>query len=1530
MMSDRGTAATTALACAIACAASVLAWTAGAAEAAPKSISGFVGGLAGGLPAVDFVGGSFNQPRDVAVYEGVDGDPATDKIFVVEGLGANSRVQRLDVDGNFERVWGRDVIRSGAPGDTGSGFEICTVAPDCKAAAPTGGLKGEMNQPSGVAVDQVDGWVYVWDRQNHRIQKFDLDGSFILTFGRNVNQTTAGDVCTQASGDVCKAGITTPTGAAGVLNGGTGTPKLDVSPVDGHVLVTDAANRRINDFQPDGTFVRAWGWDVIPATGVGDLGATFEICTAASTCKQALTTAGTDNGRFGSNHPQYVAVDSSGIVYASDSNVNGRVLRFDSTQATAAALLETPIAAVPDGGPLLGGANVSATASLSLEIDRDSDGGGADEEHLLAVRDPAVDGLDTVVQELDLPSTPTDPVTTVVDTHTFAPQPVNGGIGVNSRTGGIYLPIAYIADQFPACAPPDTSCAGLFVLAEGGAEPPVVVASPPTDVGAHDASFEGTVDPDGLAGFHFEYSRDGVTWTPTGVDRYVSGGSPVTVTASVDGLEAGTLYRVRIVTSKYMGLASKDVVSSPELTFATDSLPPEAETLAVSSRRSTSATLQGRVNPNGTSTSYHFQYGRTTGYGQRAPMPDGNAGSGGVAKLVSQVVSGLQPGTTYHYRVVAESSLGLVAGDDRTFATRSAELPNGRGFELVSPADKLSGSGVGQHLPEDFAAGVTGYASGDGERYAIEATRGGVLLDGEFAYANDWAFAERTQDGWRSHSPFTHSNYGYAGNRFANLKATNEELSTVIWGTNGGRGISPFPEMQDWADSVGVATISDWDGDWELLAPTDPAQGNGDQSTPRAVSADGSAVAISSLVRGLLSTTDPTLDLVTGSRSTYVKHLPTGLDDTFAGAGTYAAVGACSAGTEIPSRTDVGGGVFKLTPQSCPAQAGRDGSVTSTRGASLGTAEQKELPDNAVSQDGSRVFFMSPDPNAPGLPGAGCTGTGATSLCPPQLYVRQFNSTGDPVTRWISRSTVANQDATLAGPVYFEGASDDGDKVLFRTNMPLTPDDPNGTCGAPCTTGAPSGASWDLYLYDLPDGADPAGGTLTRITAGPTGSADVNAAADAPAQVAALRYLSTDASRAYFVTAAPLPGAAVPESGTTTSPGGATNTTDAANLYLYDANRAPAERWRFVARIPRQRGLHLASCASTAMSPGSPIARDGNATGTIAASFNCVQGSEDGAFVTLLTDGRLTADDPDATSGDVYAFDAAVEELTRVSAPQGGEGGVYTCITLVNPRECYADGGIGVEAAPARPRLGMATDPDAGERVVFLQSKSRLTPDDDDDVYDVYEWRDGDLALLTPDTEHGAYYNGNSSDGQDVFVMTRERLTWEDSDAVMDIYDARVGGGFPEPEPQEPPCDPLSDACQGPTPPALGGSNASGQPGGGGNADPGERATLELRGLTAKQRARAARRGVVAIPVAVTRAGRVALTAKARIGSRTKTVGRVSKRAKRAGVMRIVLRLGPGSRRVLRAGRVLRLTLDVRQAGARPDSMTLRLRRPGR
>ncbi len=102
------------------------------------------------------------------------------------------------------------------------------------------------------------------------------------------------------------------------------------------------------------------------------------------------------------------------------------------------------------------------------------------------------------------------------------------------------------------------------------------------------------------------------------------------------------------------------------------SLSPGDTTEYASNVTYSSAVLFASVNARGQVTNYVFQYGTTSGYGSQTPLAP--AGNGTIGIKVSHAITGLQPATVYHYRVVAISPGGTTDGGDRTFTTKDIPL----------------------------------------------------------------------------------------------------------------------------------------------------------------------------------------------------------------------------------------------------------------------------------------------------------------------------------------------------------------------------------------------------------------------------------------------------------------------------------------------------------------------------------------------------------------------------------------------------------------------------------------------------------------------------------------------------------------------------------------------------------------------------------------------------------------------------------------------------------------------------------------
>ena len=165
--------------------------TLGASPAAATRAFGYHFGVEGTL------GGQFanHDPRALAVNETGAGGVAAGTVYATDP--ESRRVESFAPGGSFLGLWGRDVVAEGAGEDTGTGPEVCETAAECKA-----GLVGESagsfytfgGRPmGGIAVDQANGHVYLFDAGNFRVQEFDATGHFLRAWGDDVASSGPND-----------------------------------------------------------------------------------------------------------------------------------------------------------------------------------------------------------------------------------------------------------------------------------------------------------------------------------------------------------------------------------------------------------------------------------------------------------------------------------------------------------------------------------------------------------------------------------------------------------------------------------------------------------------------------------------------------------------------------------------------------------------------------------------------------------------------------------------------------------------------------------------------------------------------------------------------------------------------------------------------------------------------------------------------------------------------------------------------------------------------------------------------------------------------------------------------------------------------------------------------------------------------------------------------------------------------------------------------------------------------------------------
>jgi hypothetical protein len=448
---------------------------------------------------------------------------------------------------------------------------------------------------------------------------------------------------------------------------------------------------------------------------------------------------------------------------------------------------------------------------------------------------------------------------------------------------------------------------------------------------------------------------------------------------------------------------------------------PVIESQSVSLVGGTEATLKATVNPERSPTAYRFEYGPDTNYGSVVPLVDGSIGEGEAGVSVRQLISGLAPSTTYHFRIVAHNGLGPIEGQDQIFTTRPASgpgVPDNRGFEMVSPPAKH-----GVDILHNFGV----QAATDGGA-AIFSSLGGFADSPSASLANYYR-AERGGDSWvtRGISP----SVAPRGNRLVatSARAFNANLSRMV--------IAAFPNppsvpgTQPTAFDFYKRAIPD--GNFENLTPIVPEPDVFGEGQTKFAGADDALDMIA-----LNTPQQLTSDAPPGSEQKAFVSI----------AGELHFVGI------LPDNSAAG---------------------TSSVGYRICCDEDA----NAVSSDGSQVVFSAQQPGGrfgvfarsnPGRPQSPLDGEG------------HCTNPDDACTVEASESRRTPPDPAGPRDAEFQGASGSGDRVLFKTTEELLNSDDN-LSGSPSdrTTGSdmylyePQSAGLRRLSIDdnLSDGNDP-------------------------------------------------------------------------------------------------------------------------------------------------------------------------------------------------------------------------------------------------------------------------------------------------------------------------------------------------------------------------------------------------------------------------------------------------------------------------
>ncbi len=487
------------------------------------------------------------------------------------------------------------------------------------------------------------------------------------------------------------------------------------------VYVADTGNHRIDEFEANGTFIRAWG------AGVAD-GVSTQPQTCTLTCFAGL--AGSAPGEF--DQPVFVAVDNSagpskGHVYVADT-ANNLVTKFSESGTpieswgshgqTASGELEeiAGIAVEGSGTPI-----ALSTSSYLRRLAAD----GSVSEKLAVERGTSALGLavDGEGSFFKLNGSPSVEETTAAGHDLGQVTIAEGtGIAIDFTTGGLYLDTAGEIDHYAfssqgvvreagggSCTvEPSKGCgatdafggnlSGATGLAVDSSDGDVYAADPVTDevdlftpallavsrTGAPSnlqpraVTLNGEVNPEGTAAsYQFRYGTSTAygSTAPVAPAAVGSDSSYHAVSAALSGLSPDTTYHYSLA-----AINANGTYNSHDETFETSGPPTSLNERATEVTR-TQATIAAEVDPHGFDTHYYVEYGTTTAYGSSTASTD--AGSEARYEGVNVPIAGLKLGTTYHYRVVVSNSQGTVDGPDQTLTTLGAAPVEGESVSEV-------------------------------------------------------------------------------------------------------------------------------------------------------------------------------------------------------------------------------------------------------------------------------------------------------------------------------------------------------------------------------------------------------------------------------------------------------------------------------------------------------------------------------------------------------------------------------------------------------------------------------------------------------------------------------------------------------------------------------------------------------------------------------------------------------------------------------------------------------------------------------
>ncbi len=640
-------------------------------------------------------------PRELSAVRSVAVSKPSGNLYIGD---LNHRIEILGSQGEFLYMFGWNVNKTKVAlgsGATQDEKNLCTAVSgnECGEGEAGSGLAGQIADPESVAVDPASGNVYVLDAEYNRIDEYSAGGQFMLMIGGDVNRK-GGNLCASTEAQECQAGVEGGGHLAfnKLQHGGYGN-LLAVGGPEDRLYVAD--RERVQELEANGAWVGQMSVPgdalAVAVDGSGDMfvansseAGVHEYNAAGALQSCVLDPAGADVRGLALD-----AFERLGVIEGSGGHV------YD-TQASKCGTLVTELGTSETGLPT--GLSFSLHENSKSEAD---DSLYVTNQNLQTVKDyrPAIfpevntcepRAVGFTSAELCGEANPNG-----IFTHGFFKYGVKGGSrpfrtpnallgeGTKFEPWAAELTDLVPNQEYSYQAWVEAEVEGVErqepapeILSFHTTTPPPEVPGAPSasDVTSAFALLTASVNPEHApARYHFEYGQCAVLAGCAGVastpDQESSVYGQIAAIQEATGLQPQSTYSYRLVADNEHEEPGH-VIQGGETVgveghFTTGASPvPVVQTGSASGVGVGGATISGLVDPDGQPAVYAFELGVYEGSGTHYGVVfSGPAGTGTTLIAESLPLSGLQPGTTYAYRVVIRSGYGEAVGETMTFTT---------------------------------------------------------------------------------------------------------------------------------------------------------------------------------------------------------------------------------------------------------------------------------------------------------------------------------------------------------------------------------------------------------------------------------------------------------------------------------------------------------------------------------------------------------------------------------------------------------------------------------------------------------------------------------------------------------------------------------------------------------------------------------------------------------------------------------------------------------------------------------------------